>query len=84
MPVCDTCGNDDRRTFTLTMGPISGVFDSFECAIEAFAPRCGHCRCRVLGHGVEAGGSVYCCRHCAEMVDHGLGRTDPADHAGDG
>jgi hypothetical protein len=41
------------------------VFDSFECAIHALAPTCVHCRCRIIGHGVEANGSMYCCAHCA-------------------
>jgi hypothetical protein len=41
------------------------VFDSFECAIHALAPQCAHCQCRILGHGVEAGGKMYCCANCA-------------------
>jgi hypothetical protein len=43
----------------------SHVFDSFECAIQALAPKCGHCGCRIMGHGVEAGGQMFCCAHCA-------------------
>lgn len=65
MATCDMCGNDYDKTFTLTMGDNTGTFDSFECAIHAMAPTCGHCGCRVLGHGVEADGVVYCCAHCA-------------------
>jgi Rieske Fe-S protein len=41
------------------------VFDSFECAIHAVAPICEHCGCRVIGHGVEAQGRIFCCVHCA-------------------
>jgi hypothetical protein len=41
------------------------VFDSFECAIQALAPHCAHCDCRVIGHGVEEAGTIYCCRNCA-------------------
>jgi hypothetical protein len=44
------------------------VFDSFECAIHALAPTCEHCRVRIIGHGVEANGSIYCCAHCARMA----------------
>jgi hypothetical protein len=29
------------------------------------APACGHCGCRIVGHGVEADGSMFCCAHCA-------------------
>jgi hypothetical protein len=40
------------------------TFDSFECAIHAMAPRCAHCQCQVIGHGVEAGGVIYCSAYC--------------------
>ncbi|KUG62100.1 hypothetical protein RCG67_03040 [Kocuria sp. CPCC 205292] len=66
MATCDTCGNDYDKTFTLTQGERTGTFDSFECAAHAMAPTCAHCGCRVLGHGVEAGNTIYCCAHCAE------------------
>jgi hypothetical protein len=37
------------------------------------APTCPHCNCKVIGHGVEAGGKIYCCVHCAkESGAHGL------------
>jgi hypothetical protein len=41
------------------------VFDSFECAIHRLAPSCEHCRCRIVGHGVEVDGRFFCCAHCA-------------------
>jgi hypothetical protein len=41
------------------------TFDSFECAIQALAPVCAHCKCRVIGHGVEQAGSIFCCANCA-------------------
>lgn len=65
MATCHTCGNDYDKTFTVTMGEESYAFDSFECAIQALAPRCEHCGCRIIGHGVEEGGTFYCCAHCA-------------------
>jgi hypothetical protein len=66
MSVCDTCGNDYDKAFQVTKGDKTMTFDSFECAIEALAPRCAHCNCRVIGHGVEATeGVIYCCAHCA-------------------
>jgi len=43
------------------------TFDSFECAIHAMAPRCPHCECRVIGHGTESKGKIYCCAHCARL-----------------
>jgi hypothetical protein len=41
------------------------VFDCFECAVQALAPLCEGCGTRILGHGVEADGSMFCCAHCA-------------------
>ncbi|WP_242112825.1 hypothetical protein [Luteimonas aquatica] len=66
MPTCDVCGNDYDKAFTVTQGAHSGTFDSFECAIHAMAPRCAHCQCRIVGHGVEHGDAIYCCAHCAK------------------
>lgn len=65
MATCDVCGNNYAHSFTVTQGEATGTFDSFECAIHAMAPRCAHCECAVIGHGVEATGSVFCCEHCA-------------------
>lgn len=70
MATCEVCGNDYRGAFQiLTADGSSHTFDSFECAIERVAPVCAHCRCRVLGHGVEADGRVFCCAHCAHAAD---------------
>ncbi len=66
MAKCDVCGNDYDKAFTVTAGGRSGTFDSFECAIHAMAPTCAHCRCKVVGHGVEHNGTIYCCAHCAQ------------------
>lgn len=68
MAVCELCGNDYDKAFDVTMGSESHTFDSFECAIHALAPTCGHCGCRVIGHGVEADGRIFCCAHCAQHV----------------
>jgi len=65
MARCETCGNEYDKTFTLSMAGRAHTFDSFECAIHALAPTCDHCGCKILGHGVEAHGSFYCCAHCA-------------------
>lgn len=65
MSKCDVCGNDYDKAFTLRQGEREGIFDSFECAIHAFAPECAHCGCRIIGHGVESDGRFFCCAHCA-------------------
>jgi hypothetical protein len=65
MPRCETCGNDYDKAFQVVMKGDAHVFDSFECAVQALAPTCKTCGTRVLGHGLEAGGNIYCCNHCA-------------------
>lgn len=77
MAICDSCGNDYDKTFTVTRGDASGTFDSFECAIQAMAPACAHCGCRIIGHGMESAGGMYCCAHCARQS----GETEVADRA---
>ena len=66
MASCEVCGNSYDKAFQVVMQGTSHTFDSFECAIHALAPRCAHCDCRVIGHGVEAAGKIFCCAHCAK------------------
>jgi hypothetical protein len=78
MPRCDVCGNDYDKTFEVRFANRSYTFDSLECAAQAIAPTCGHCRCRILGHGVEQEGRIFCCAQCAR--DEGKTRiVDRAD-----
>ena len=66
MGVCELCGNEYDKSFEIRdASGATRMFDSFECAIEVVAPRCEHCQCRIIGHGVEANGSIFCCAHCA-------------------
>ena len=66
MQRCEVCGNSYDKTLSVSVaGGSAHVFDSFECAIQALAPKCSHCGCRIIGHGVEADGAMYCCAHCA-------------------
>jgi hypothetical protein len=66
MAKCATCGNDYDKSFQVTLGGVTMEFDSFECAIHALAPHCAHCDTRIIGHGVEVDGTMYCCAHCAK------------------
>jgi hypothetical protein len=66
MAVCEVCGNDYDKAFQVIMEGRTHTFDSFECAIEALAPRCAYCGTRVIGHGVEQDGRIFCCAHCAQ------------------
>lgn len=77
MAICDQCGNDYDKSFEIRQNGKTWTFDSFECAIQVMAPRCAHCDCRVIGHGVEKGGAIYCSAHCA----HRQGVTELRDRA---
>ena len=69
MASCATCGNEYDKTFDVVWRDGERhTFDSFECAIQMLAPRCGTCDCRIVGHGLEAGGVFYCCDHCARKA----------------
>lgn len=74
---CETCGNEYDKTFEIITAGRSHTFDSFECAIQALAPRCAHCGVRIVGHGTEASGQMYCSAHCA----HASGVTAVQDRA---
>ncbi len=67
MAKCDMCGNDYDKAFQITQGGKTHTFDSFECAIHKLAPVCEHCQCRIIGHGMEAEGKMYCCANCAKQ-----------------
>lgn len=70
MAVCEVCGNDYDKAMEITVAGATHTYDSFECAIHALAPRCEHCGCAVIGHGLEAGDAMYCCAHCAREHGH--------------
>ena len=77
--VCEHCGNRYDKAFKVVQNGRSHVFDSFECAIHMLAPRCHHCQCTIIGHGLESGGNYFCCAHCAKQmgVDGLADRTGP-------
>jgi hypothetical protein len=75
MARCELCGNDYDKTFDVVMRGETHTFDSFECAIQALAPVCRHCSCRIVGHGVEKAGVFFCCANCAQ-ADGVRGLTD--------
>lgn len=81
MARCETCSNDYAHAFEVVINGGRHTFDCFECAIQALAPTCSHCGCRVIGHGLEAQDQIYCCAHCARqagqhaLVDHAPARA---------
>lgn len=75
MGKCDCCGNEYDKSFQVTAGSKTRTFDCFECAIHMLAPSCKKCGCKIIGHGVEAEGKVFCCAACA---GHKAGLKDRA------
>ena len=67
MQRCEVCGNEYDKAFQVLDGTTHS-FDCFECAIHALAPHCEHCGCRVIGHGVERRGAIFCSRGCSEST----------------
>lgn len=80
MKACKCCGNTYENAFEVVMGGETHVFDSFECAIQTLAPSCAACGCRIIGHGVQGEGKLFCCAHCARKQDV-EGVVDNADRA---
>ena len=76
MAKCEVCGNEYYLSFEVIAAGNRHVFDSFECAIHKLAPVCDHCGVKIIGHGIEANGTFYCCASCARHK----GVTGVADH----
>jgi hypothetical protein len=68
MHQCDCCGNTYDKAFQVTVAGKTYTFDCFECAIHKLAPACNHCSCKIVGHGIEANGALFCCAHCAKQA----------------
>ncbi len=68
MGQCDVCGNEYDKTLQITYQGTTSTFDSFECAIQGIGPTCAHCGCRIIGHGVESDGRMFCCANCARTT----------------
>ena len=77
MAACEVCGNDYDKAFRVTKEGKTHTFDSFECAIHMLAPTCAHCGIRIVGHGLEKAGTMFCCAYCA----HRQGAPELRDRA---
>lgn len=61
---CEVCGNQGQ-CFEVRLGGEKHVFDSFECAMRALTPHCGHCNRQLTGDGIVVGNTIYCSYQCA-------------------
>ena len=84
MARCEVCGNDYDMALEVHARGDVHVFDCFECAIHRMAPVCEHGGCKVVGHGVQADGRLFCCAHCAQAVGASSELRDRADTAAAG
>ena len=41
------------------------AFEYVEARLWPDGPVCPHCGTRIVGHGVEHDGAIFCCVHCA-------------------
>jgi hypothetical protein len=82
MARCEVCGNDYYLSFEVITAGNRHVFDSFECAIHKLAPVCAHCGCKIVGHGIEARDTFFCCANCAEQ-EGARGAVDHVPHGND-
>ena len=68
MKTCAQCGNHYDKCFdVITVDKKQYSFDCFECAIHKLAIPCAHCQCKIMGHGLEDNGKIFCCAHCAKL-----------------
>jgi hypothetical protein len=65
MKRCEVCHNEYDKIMEIKKNGESHYFDSFECAIHMLAPKCNHCQCSIIGHGLEKQEKFYCCKSCA-------------------
>jgi hypothetical protein len=65
---CESCGNKYNLFITVERNGIKHCFDCFECAIHKLAPYCERCNVRVIGHGVQFDGVIFCSRFCAKQA----------------
>ena len=67
---CEVCGNSKDECFEVHLGGERHVFDSFECAIRAFSPRCEHCGSELLDDRIVVADALYCSYQCAYEQSH--------------
>lgn len=65
---CEVCGKNGQ-CFEVHLGGERHVFDTFECAMRAFAPHCASCGVELWGHGIVLADTLYCSYLCAH--EHG-------------
>ena len=64
---CVVCGNTYDKPLEISVDGGTRSYDCFECAIHDLAPTCANCSVKIVGHGVETSGRIFCGAHCAEQ-----------------
>ena len=61
-------GGDSGSTHSASSRPAAPPASRRHPSIGPAFPPCNHCGCRVIGHGIEYDGAVFCCASCAEKA----------------
>ena len=82
MASCEVCGNDYRLSFEVHAAGSGARVRQLRVRHPCAAPVCEHCGVKVIGHGVEADGTFFCCASCARMHGDPASASELVDHAG--
>ena len=61
---CTICDDQYGRSCRIPADDELHFMDSFECAFYTVAPRCRCCDRRIVDHGIETWGNIFCCTPC--------------------
>ncbi len=71
MSRCEVCGNEFTKPVTVSWNGQQKTVDSFECAVQALAPRCDYCGQPVMNQSVQGEAPHYCCSVCEQKATSG-------------
>jgi len=79
MARCEVCGNEFTKPVTVEWNGEQKTVDSFECAVQALAPRCEHCGQPVMNQSIQDDAPFYCCSVCEQKAQQ---KAQPAAAGG--
>jgi phage terminase large subunit GpA-like protein len=79
MSRCEVCGKEFTKPVTVEWNGEQKTVDSFECAVQALAPRCEHCGQPVMNQSIQDDAPFYCCSVCEQKAQQ---KAQPAAAGG--
>lgn len=75
---CEVCGHEMSKLIMISWNGQKKSVDSFECAVQALAPRCDYCQQPVMNSSIQGNPPFYCCDACAQKAQQNsdLKKTD--------